>query len=528
MNTEKRTTQRLVCSTAVALLIVLGIGRAVNAEVKLPSIFGEHMVLQQGQQNRVWGWADKGEKVEVTIAGQTHKAVANDIGYWLVKLDPLGSGGPYQMTLRGKNTITFGDVLVGEVWVCSGQSNMAWPVQAARDSDLEIRTANFPRIRLITVPPVGTQEPQSDFEGRWEVCRPETVAEFSAVGYFFGRQLHQTLNVPIGLIDNAWGGSACEAWIRRDRLEKDDRYSRLLARWARVEESYDHEQEQAEYQERLEAWRKASEGAKLSGNETLSRPRPPRNPLTGQHRPSNLYNGVLKPIIGYGIRGAIWYQGEANAERAYQYRHLFPLMIQNWRDEWKRGDFPFYWVQLADFKAEQPGPGESSWAELREAQTRTLGKLRNTGQAVIIDLGEGKDIHPKNKQDVAKRLARIALARNYGFDIAYKNPAFKSMVKRGEKIVLTFDHVGGGLTTFDVKDPIGFSIAGEERQFVWAKARILGKDQVEVWSDQVRKAVAVRYAWADNPVCNLTSSDGLPAAPFRTDGWPGITINNHE
>lgn len=526
MDTKRRTTRRLI-GWAVGLLILLGIGREVKAEVKLPSIFGDHMVLQQGQQNPVWGWADKGEKVEVAIAGQTHKVVADDAGNWMVKLDPLDSGGPYRMTVRGKSTITFGDVLVGEVWVCSGQSNMRWPVQAVRDFDLEMRTADFPRIRLISVPPVGSQKPQKDFEGHWVMSKPETVAEFSAVGYFFGRQLHQTLKVPIGLIDNAWGGSACEAWIRRDLLEAEERYQALIRRWLEIVQTFNLDTAKSEYEKSLKEWERAAQEAQRREEEPPRRPRF-RNPVTGQHRPSNLYNGMIKPILGYGIRGVIWYQGESNVERAYQYRHLFPLMIQNWRDEWKQGDFPFYWVQLADFKAEQPGPTESSWAELREAQTRTLSKMPNTGQAVIIDLGEGKDIHPENKQDVAKRLARIALARNYGFDIAYQNPALKSLEKRGTKMVLTFDHVGERLTTFDVKDPIGFSIAGEDRRFIWAKARIVGKDQVELWSDQVRKPVAVRYAWADNPVCNLYSSDGLPAGPFRTDDWPGITIHNHK
>jgi sialate O-acetylesterase len=248
--------------------------------------------------------------------------------------------------------------------------------------------------------------------------------------------------------------------------------------------------------------------------------------MTGNARPANIYNGVLKPTIGYGIRGAIWYQGESNASRAYQYRDLFPLMIQSWRNEWSIGEFPFYWVQLADFMAEKSEPVDSSWAELREAQTMTMSKLPNTGEAVIIDLGEANDIHPKNKQDVAKRLARWALARDYGISVPYRSPLYKSMEKKDGKIVVTFDHVGRGLRPFDVAEPRGFAIASSDGKFVWAKAKVVGRDQVEVWSDEVSDPAAVRYAWADNPVCNLYSQSGLPVTPFRTDDRPGVTAES--
>jgi sialate O-acetylesterase len=253
--------------------------------------------------------------------------------------------------------------------------------------------------------------------------------------------------------------------------------------------------------------------------------------MRGNHRPANIYNGALKPTIGYGIKGAIWYQGESNAGRAYQYRDMFPLMIKSWRDEWAIGDFSFYWVQLADFMAEKPEPADSAWAELREAQTMTMTRLPNTGEAVIIDIGEGRDIHPRNKQDVAKRLARWALAKDYGVQLAHRSPQFKSMEKQGYKMVLTFDHVGNGLYSFDVQQPRGFAIAGEDKKFVWAQANILPAGpgapaaRVEVWSDSVQNPVAVRYAWADNPVCNLYSSDRLPVTPFRTDDWEGVTAN---
>jgi sialate O-acetylesterase len=236
---------------------------------------------------------------------------------------------------------------------------------------------------------------------------------------------------------------------------------------------------------------------------------------------------VLHPTIGYGIKGAIWYQGESNAGRAYQYRDLFPLMIQNWREVWNQGDFPFYWVQLADFRLEKDLPAESDWAELREAQTMTMSKLNNTGEAVIIDLGEAQDIHPKNKEDVGKRLARWALAKDYDYDLVYRSPIYQSMDRQGSKITLTFDHVGGGMDLFDVNTPIGFTLAGADQQFVRAAAKVINRTQIEVWSESVSNPVAVRYAWADNPVCNVQNKEGLPLTPFRTDDWPGITVDNH-
>jgi sialate O-acetylesterase len=490
------------------------------ADVRLPALFTDHMVLQQGQKNRVWGSADANEDIIVTIAGQRHTAKANDKGKWQVTLDALPVGGPHTLSITGKNKLAVEDVLIGEVWICSGQSNMQWEVKQANDGDLEAKTAKYPKIRLISVPQVGIQEPQDDFKGKWEVCTPETAANFSAVGYFFGRQLHQTLDIPIGLIDDAWGGSACEAWIRRDLLEKDEKYQPLIARWEQTEKTYDAAKAKANYDE-------AVAKAKAEGK---AAPRPQSNPLTGNARPGNIYNGVLKPTIGYGLRGVIWYQGESNAGRAYQYRDLFPLMIKSWRDEWNIGDFSFYWVQLADFLPEKTEPGDSSWAELREAQTMTMARLPNTGEAVIIDLGEARDIHPRNKQDVAKRLARWALARDYGIsNIPYHSPQYKSMEKQGHKMVLSFDHIGGGLYTFDTANPVGFAIAGDDKKFVWADAKLIGSnnvfDKIEVSSDKVADPASVRYAWADNPICNVYSKEGLPLTPFRTDDWKGITAD---
>ena len=484
-----------------------------HADVKLPNIFGDHMVLQQGQKNKVWGLADAGEAVVVSIDNlivkQEHKATAGADGKWQVALDPLPVGGAYLLTVKGKNEVKFDDVLVGEVWICSGQSNMQWSVNNSNDPDLEKLTAKFPNLRMINFPQVGTQEPIWTHDRKWMVCTPHTVGNFSAVGYFFARQLHRTLDVPVGMINNAWGGSACDAWIRRDLLAADEKYKPLLDRWAQMETQFTELSAKTD--------RNEEQNKQLANLSNL---------MKGNSRPGNIYNGVLKSHLGYGIRGAIWYQGESNAGRAYQYRDMFPLMIKNWRDEWGQGDFPFYWVQLADFMVEKPEPGESNWAELREAQTMTMARLPNTGEAVIIDIGEGKDIHPKNKVDVGRRLARWALAQNYGIDIAYHSPQYKSMEKDGKKIVLTFDFAQGGWRPFDVNEPLGFAIAGEDKKFEWATAKILPDGRIEVSSDKVANPAAVRYGWADNPIVNMYNQAGLPLTPFRTDDWPGLTINS--
>ena len=497
-----------------------------RADVSLNNMFGDHMVLQQGIKNKVWGKADPGEAVTVTLGGQTQSTTAGADGTWQVFLDPVQEyGGPHTLTVKGKNTVTFNDVLIGEVWVCSGQSNMQWSVNQANDPDLEKAAAKFPNIRLISVPQVGTQDPQWNFNGKWAVCSPETVINFSAVGYFFGRQLHETLGVPVGLINNAWGGSAADAWVKRDKLAAHPTLKAIHERWEKEEANY--ENLKADFEKKMVEWKAAVEKAKAEAKPEPKQPANPEGQMKGNQRPGNIHSGVLTPSIGYGIKGAIWYQGESNAGRAYQYRELFPFMIKSWREEWGLGDFPFYWVQLADYMAEKPEPAESAWAELREAQTMTMKALPNTGEAVIIDIGEGKDIHPKNKQDVAKRLARWALAETYKVPgIPCRSPLYKGMEKQGAKVVLSFDNVetkAAGWRPFDVNEPIGFTIAGADKKFVVAKASILPDGRIEVSSDAVVDPVAVRYAWADNPVCNMYSAAGLPLTPFRTDDFPGVT-----
>ncbi len=505
---------------------VVGFSGFSSADVKVPNVFSDHMVLQRDQANKLWGKAESGESVTASIAGQKVTATTDANGNWSVMLPKLSTGGPHELVIAGKNQIRIQDILVGEVWICSGQSNMQWSVASANDPDLERLSAKYPNIRMINYPQKGSQTPIWSHEDRtWMVCTPESVSGFSAVGYFFARQLNQTLDIPIGMINNAWGGSACEAWVDRSVLKQAGGYEELLAKWDETEgklaemEAKDKTMDAKSFESDPEA-KKNDEVRKkvLAGL---------RNSVAGNQNPGNIYNGVLSSHIGYGIRGAIWYQGESNAARAYQYRKLFPLMISEWRSEWKQGDFPFYWVQLADFQAETSDPSvDSAWAELRESQTMTMKALPKTGQAVIVDIGEGKDIHPKNKVDVGRRLARWALANEYGVDIPFRSPEYASMTAEDGKITLKFDYLGKGWRPFDVAEPRGFAIAGEDKKFVWAKAEIKKDNTIVVWSPDVSNPVAVRYAWSNNPVCNMFSASGLPLTPFRTDDWPGTTIAN--
>lgn len=508
-----------------ALLLAALAATTAKADLFMPAIFSDNMVLQQQLANPIWGWDKPGAEVKVAFGAQTKSAKAGADGRWDLKLDPVpASAKPATLQVTGSTTKTFNNVLVGEVWICSGQSNMQWSVQASDDPDIEAMTAKFPLIRLISVPQVGTQEPQRDFKGQWVECSPTTVPSFSAVGYFFGRVLHQALDVPVGLINNAWGGSAAEAWVRRDALEGDARFKLLMDNTVTREKDLSTPEAKTRYEAALAKWKERSDAAKAAGKPFTERaPQAPEGWLKGNSRPGNIYNGVLLPTIGYGIKGAIWYQGESNSARAFEYASLFPFMISHWRSEWKQGDFPFYWVQLADFKAEAAEPGDSDWAELREAQTKTMTAVPNGGQAVIIDIGEGRDIHPRNKRDVAERLARWALAKDYGKAIPHRSPEYKSVAFAGNKATLTIDTYGTQLYTFDVQEARGFAVCGEDKKWHWAEAKLLGTDKVEVTSKAVAKPIAVRYAWSDNPVCNVFGKNGLPLTPFRTDDFPMIT-----
>ncbi|MBI3854283.1 MAG: sialate O-acetylesterase [Planctomycetes bacterium] len=491
---------RALAAALVLVLSTLGTARGTRAELKLHALFSDGMVLQSGFACPVWGTVEPGEEISVSIAGQKKTAKAGGDGKWSLKLDPLKAGGPHELTVAGRNSVTVHDVLVGEVWVCSGQSNMEMAVKSCNNFPAEQTQAVFPKIRHFFVPKRQEAAPVTDVVGSWKPCTPENVGNFTAVGYFFGRELHQKLDVPVGLIHTSWGGTAAEVWTSKRVIDATEALKPMAEGYAKRFETY--EKQSAGYKEAVEKAKAENKPA----------PKAPQKPMM----PSCLYNGMIANILPYGIKGAIWYQGESNASRAKEYQTLFPAMIKNWREDWGQGDFPFGFVQLANFMARKDQPADSAWAELREAQTMTL-SLPKTGMAVIIDIGDAKDIHPKNKQDVGKRLAFWAQSQVYGKDIVYSGPIYESMKVEDGKVRLSFKHVGGGLEAKGEK-LTGFAIAGEDRTFVWADARIDGKTVV-VSSDKVAKPAAVRYAWADNPECNLYNKEGIPASPFRSDDW---------
>ncbi len=662
-----------------------------QAAVQLPAIFSDHMVLEKSDEVPVWGTADPGESVTVTLDEVTAQTEADASGKWMLALDLSESPqGPFEMTVQGDNTLRIADVVVGEVWVASGQSNMEFVVRNSIDASAIIADSANPMLRHFKVSKHATPVPQEALKGQWQLASPETTGGFTAVGYFFARRLQQELQVPIGIVHTSWGGTPVEAWTSQEALasvpalkSSSERYWAVMDKYAkdkpafvaamdawitanRREDKTDadpaaytaaavdtQDWTPVELPGKVEApglpeagavWLRktvtvsekparilrlrlpidgfdsvywngkllrqtnyqnfpgqgyvrlygpfdvpasdVNEGENIlairlyepvepavftadpkAGGQSLSgtwlakaeyafpevdakqQAQAPKL-LASAPRPKNvasyLYNGMINPIVPYAIRGAIWYQGEANAGRAYQYRTSFPLMIEDWRNQWDQGDFPFYFVQLANYTGKTQEPGESAWAELREAQSMTL-DLPNTGQAVIIDLGESGDIHPRNKHDVGERLARIALAKDYGQDIPYSGPVYESMDIEDGQVVLHFSQIDGGLVAqplpetylvqseSDKTAPLkrntpeseleGFAICGPNHKWVWAQARIEG-DTVVVWSDEVDEPVAVRYGWANNPTCNLYNTAGLPASPFRTDDFTPATKNN--
>ncbi|MCX8036534.1 MAG: DUF1080 domain-containing protein [Candidatus Sumerlaeia bacterium] len=479
-------------------LIVLA-ALSARAEVRLPHLLSDGMVLQQGAPIRIWGWADEGEQVAVQFLNQTDTTIASR-GKWMITLQPVKAGGPYELTVYGKNTpkpIVIKDVYVGEVWVCSGQSNMQWALSQVENAEQHIAAAKNPNLHLFYVPRVKSDVPLDDTSATWKVCTPESARDFSAVAYFFGRDLQKALGVPVGLIHTCWGGSPAEVWCKESVLASNPLLKPILDNYAAA---------QANYEKAKAAYDAAKSKAKKDGKPAAQ---PPRAPW----KPCELYNGMIAPLLPYSIKGAIWYQGESNAGRAQEYRVLFPAMIQNWRRDWNCGEFPFLAVQLAPFMAVKDQPSESNWAELREAQFLATKVLPNVGLAVITDVGDPNDIHPKKKEPVGARLALAARGIAYGEKIEYSGPVFKSLRASGNRLVLSFDHVGKGLESRG--GPLkGFAIAGEDGKWVWADAEIKGKTVV-VSAAGVAKPVAVRYGWADCPVVNLWNKDGLPACPFQ-------------
>ena len=471
--------RKKLCLLPIISLLIGIMAISAGADVKPMSMFSSNAVFQRGIPIPVWGTAADGEMVSVEFKDQLVTTKTRG-GKWKVKLDPSDAGGPYTMTITGKaNNITLTNVMVGEVWACGGQSNMAWWLREASTGKEAIAKSADPMLRLFDVPRVALDEPANDVQGTWKESTPDTAPDFSAVGYFFGRELRKALNVPVGLINLNQGATMAEAWMPVDVLKADPEYSKVFdIIWPKDQEIL---------------------------------------------RPTGLYNGMVAPVAGYPMRGVIWYQGESNAGQAYLYRRLFPAMIKVWRDKWGQGDFPFLFAQLApfEFEAVSPDPKDSTWAELREAQLQTAENFKNTGMAVITDAGDPKDIHPKDKETVGKRLALIAQGKVYHQRLEYYGPIYKSMKVRDGKAVISFTHIGKGLMAKDGALK-GFAIAGEDRKFVWADAVIKGKTVV-VSSPKVAKPVAVRYGWANNPEVNLFNVNGLPASPFRTDDFQMLT-----
>ena len=626
------------------------------SEVKMPRIFSDNMVLQREVPVKIWGTASARERVRVNFQNQEKTTRADRNGDWSVVLDPLVAGGPFELTVSGSNTLRFSNILVGDVWLGSGQSNMEWSVRNSGNPDLEISQANFPEIRLFTVPRRMSTNPLTDLEGgEWLVCTPENIENFSAVAYYFGRHLHRELDVPIGVINSSWGGTVAETWISTESVSTHDDFAETMQQGMNLdmermeqqarerlqewntraetddlgrqqnwqETAFDHsgwpvmnlpvlwEQaglpgldgvvwfrreitltagqasqnmvlnlgpvddsdytyinghlagktlDQYDANRRYEIpatylkegkniiavrvidtgggggiWGEESQMYYLTGNERISlagnwhyavgidMEAPPATNFGPNVFPSLLYNGMIKALTPFTLRGVIWYQGESNASRAYQYRTLFPLLIEDWRKQWDQPRMPFLFVQLANFMQPDRLPVNSEWAELREAQSMTL-SLPYTGMAVAIDIGEADDIHPKNKQDVGKRLALAALNVSYGKDIVYSGPVYESMETTADRVYLTFSHTGSGLKARSKYGYLkGFAIAGPDQVFHWARAEI--KDnRVVVYHPDVNNPVAVRYAWGNNPEdANLFNMEGLPASPFRTDSWRGIT-----
>ena len=638
------------------LLLILLAG-SLSAQVKLSPFFSNNMVLQQGMEIPVWGWASADEKVTVTLDKGKATAKANKEGKWTLKLPAMNYGGPFTMTIKGKNLQTLDNILIGEVWVCSGQSNMEFSMLSVKNSDAEIAASNYPDIRLFTVKRriSGNQLDQLEV-GEWVKCSPATTPRFSAVAYFFGRELNQKLKVPIGLINTSWGGTVAETWTSEQMIGQNPDFSNQLDQLKKVNLDDYAKSIEKEVRDRVgetstvdlgmkgdqpvwadsefndSAWKSMelpgyiesnglqgvdgiiwfrttitlspSEAAntatlylakvndsdntfingKLVGSTQLQADKsrvyaipagilkPGKNNLTVQMEdvggmggiygnpatlylqcgertislagnwkykvglvkfntvlspnsyPTLLYNGMIHALVPYGIRGAIWYQGEGNAGRAKQYQRVFPDLIKDWRNHWNQGDFPFFFVQLANFMKVDSIPQESAWAELREAQSMTL-LLPNTGMAVTTDVGDAIDIHPKDKQTVGKRLALAALKVAFKQDIVYSGPVYKEMKISGNKVTLAFDQIGEGLKIKDKYGYLkGFAVAGEDHKFYWANGKLTGKNTIEVSSPGVTHPVSVRYGWANNPEdANLYNSEDLPASPFRTDTWKGIT-----
>lgn len=528
MNIQPLMSNRILCRIAVVLTFGMLLCGRVLAEVRLPAVFSDNMVVQQASPLVVWGWAEAGEKVRVSLPSQEKEVAADPDGSWRIQLDPVKIEGSFEIVIKGNNTIVIKNVLAGEVWLASGQSNMHWPLSHALNGDKEVAGSNYPEMRLFHVPPETADEPARDCDAKWVVCGPETSGGFSAVAFFFGRHLHEKLGCPVGLIAGPYGGTFIEAWMSDEALRTTEDYPYIMNRFKGDEKRYNEYLEK--YEKERAAWEENVQAAKEQG---LPVPPEPQLPIEAiampRNYPSRLFNAMINPVIPYTIQGVVWYQGESNAlaGRSAQYARLFPAMLNDWR-KWWGYDFPFYSVQLAPFANNPWQPDDANncdWAELRDVQ-QEMTAMKNCEMAVTVDLGDAYDIHPKNKQDVGRRLGLIALTKVYGYDVTCSGPVYESMEIVGNRIRIFFKSVADGLVLKGDRLE-EFTIAGQDGVFVKAHARIVGKDRVEVWSKKVAYSDAVRYGWRRCPdKCNLYNSAGLPASPFRTDDFPLVSRDN--
>lgn len=504
---------------ALALFVVATDARA---NVVLPDVIGDGMVLQRGRPVPIWGKAAASEVVTVRFGTQTKQATADQDGNWIVRLDSLrASSEPATLTIEGNNKIELKDILVGEVWLVSGQSNMQRLLSETANGEAAIAAANHPLIRLFNVSRQVAFKHAKPPLAVWQACSPDSVKEFSAAGYYFGVELERELKVPIGLINSSYGGSQAEAWTPVEYLVASADLKPTVERKKIWDEERPRVREQ--YDAAIRKWREDADKAKAAG--AKPQPSPPVPDALREYRvAASIYDGMIAPLIPFSFRGAVWYQGESNEGRAQQYELLLPVMIRAWRERWREGDFPFGIVQLPNFHEVKDQPEDGPWSHLREAQRRTAATVRNSGLIVTIDIGEAHDGHPKNKLDVGKRMARWAFAEVYGFPTVGSGPTFQRARQEGSSIVLTFSDAGSGLRIRNGRKLEEFAIAGEDKQWHWAEAKIIGRNRVKVWSPAVSNPVEVRYAFNDNPKNpNLTNETGLPASPFRTDNWPGPT-----
>ncbi len=546
---------------SLALSIVLAASQVLEADVKMPAIFGDHMVLQEGMKLPVWGTADPGEKVVVAIGTETGSAEADKDGKWKIELAPISeSSSPLSLQVTGRNTLNFTDVVIGDVWVCSGQSNMVFQMKRSNNGQADIAQANDPGLRLFLVGRKISVQPLTDVGGHWQLCSPESVPDFSAVGYYFGREMRSTLKHPVGLIGTYWGGTSAAAWTSLSGLQKEpslqhfvDDYNKALANYPAASVAYPaqftaYQAELTKWNEeygntlekQLKEWDVAVKAAQAAGQPlppkpgaSQKKPHQPTGPDGSANSPTVLFNAMLSPLIPYAIKGVLWYQGEQDANSPFEYHTLFTRMIADWRQRWGEENFPFIYVQLPRYKGYGPNPPQT-WPYLREAQLQTL-TTSNTAMASAIDIGDPNNIHPPDKLDVGLRLAQAAKHLAYGMHVVYSGPIYSSMKIEGSSVRVQFTQTGSGLIigTAPWRPPgipaitdanlVGFSLAGADQKWFPANARIDGMGVV-VSCPEVPQPVAVRYGWANAPEVNLYNKEGLPASPFRSDDWVDSSI----